>query len=92
MDNTICPVDFKQAGQIVDDDMNAIVVRGLPPCVRLTSIFDCCHSGSALDLPFTYHIDGSIKTNKNALARLGSGGKEIAMKAMRGYTISYAVM
>jgi metacaspase-1 len=29
--------------------------------VRLTVIFDSCHSGTALDLPFTYSTKGIIK-------------------------------
>jgi hypothetical protein len=53
-DETIYPVDFKQAGMIVDDEMHDIMVRPLPPGCRLTAIFDCCHSGSALDLPYEY--------------------------------------
>jgi hypothetical protein len=54
MDETIYPVDFKQAGMIVDDEMHWIMVRPLPPGCRLTAIFDCCHSGSVLDLPYEY--------------------------------------
>jgi len=54
MDETIYPVDFKQAGMIVDDEMHWIMVKPLPPGCRLTAIFDCCHSGSVLDLPYEY--------------------------------------
>ena len=54
MDETIYPVDFKQAGMIVDDEMHRRMVRPLPPGCRLTAVFDCCHSGSALDLPYEY--------------------------------------
>ena len=39
-DETILPVDYEQAGQIVDDEMHAIMVRPLPPGVRLTALFD----------------------------------------------------
>jgi hypothetical protein len=53
-DETIYPVDFKQAGQIIDDEMHWIMVRPLPAGCRLTAIMDCCHSGSALDLPYEY--------------------------------------
>jgi hypothetical protein len=53
-DETICPVDYQQAGMISDDELHAILCRNLPAGCRLTAIFDCCHSGSALDLPFTY--------------------------------------
>ena len=43
-DETICPVDYASSGQIVDDEMNALLVQRLPPGVRLTAIFDSCHS------------------------------------------------
>jgi len=63
-DETILPVDYKTSGQIVDDEMNAIMVRPLPEGVRLTAIFDSCHSGTALDLPYVYADDGSLVVQK----------------------------
>ena len=39
-----------QAGQIVDDELNQLLVNPLPPGVRLHAIIDACHSGSMLDL------------------------------------------
>eukprot|EP00833_Pecoramyces_ruminatium_P007731 jgi/Orpsp1_1/1181763/evm.model.c7180000078497.1 len=63
-DETILPVDYKKSGQIVDDEMNAIMVRPLPEGVRLTAIFDSCHSGTALDLPYVYADDGSLVVQK----------------------------
>ncbi|KAJ7602536.1 caspase domain-containing protein [Roridomyces roridus] len=53
-DETIYPVDYKLAGHIVDDEMHDIMVKPLPAGCRLTAIFDSCHSGTALDLPFMY--------------------------------------
>jgi hypothetical protein len=74
-DETICPVDYKREGQILDDDMHRIMVRPLPQGSRLTAIFDCCHSGSMMDLPFTYSIDGSLaitcQDNTKALMEQG---------------------
>jgi len=57
-DETIFPVDYNQAGQIIDDDLHAILVKSLPPGARLTVIFDSCHSGTALDLPVVYDAGG----------------------------------
>ncbi|KZS87306.1 hypothetical protein SISNIDRAFT_471061 [Sistotremastrum niveocremeum HHB9708] len=37
---------------ITDDDMHDILIRPLPPGCRLTALFDCCHSGTVLDLPY----------------------------------------
>lgn len=62
MDECIYPVDFQQSGSIIDDIMHDIMVRPLPAGCRLTAIFDSCHSGTALDLPFTYRAqDGGLK-------------------------------
>ncbi|EWC45522.1 metacaspase-1A [Drechslerella stenobrocha 248] len=60
-DETIYPVDFRTAGMIVDDEMHRIMVTSLQPGVRLTAIFDSCHSGSALDLPYLYSTKGVLK-------------------------------
>ncbi|QSL64404.1 hypothetical protein MERGE_001705 [Pneumocystis wakefieldiae] len=60
-DEVIYPLDFSRAGYITDDQMHSILVRPLPPGCRLTAIFDCCHSGSILDLPFTYSTEGKLK-------------------------------
>ncbi|KAJ9226710.1 hypothetical protein DTO027B5_1954 [Paecilomyces variotii] len=60
-DDVIYPVDFRVAGHIVDDDMHDIMVRPLLPGVRLTALFDACHSGTALDLPFIYSTQGVLK-------------------------------
>ena len=43
MDETLVPVDYAKSGQIVDDDVHDVLVRGLPKGVRLTAIMDCCH-------------------------------------------------
>ncbi|KAH8064031.1 cysteine-type peptidase [Aureococcus anophagefferens] len=53
-DETIVPCDYKSAGQITDDELHAILVRPLPDGARLTSIMDCCHSGTGLDLPYCF--------------------------------------
>lgn len=60
-DEVIFPLDFKRAGHIVDDLMNTIMVQKLPIGCRLTGLFDSCHSGSVLDLPYLYSSDGKAK-------------------------------
>ncbi|KAJ5950164.1 uncharacterized protein N7479_008577 [Penicillium vulpinum] len=60
-DDVIYPLDYRVAGHIVDDDMHAIMVRPLRPGVRLTAIYDSCHSGTALDLPYVYSTQGVLK-------------------------------
>ncbi|CAH7686615.1 caspase domain-containing protein [Phakopsora pachyrhizi] len=82
-DEVIYPLDHKKAGHIVDDDMFAIMVAPLPPGCRLTAIFDSCHSGTALDLPYVYSTEGKIK-EPNLLAEAGQGALQAGLSYMRG--------
>merc|ERR1711874_890022 len=54
MNETILPVDFKSSGMMTDDHLGELIVRHLPEGVRLTAVMDCCHSGTGLDLPYTW--------------------------------------
>ncbi|KAG0296605.1 Ca(2+)-dependent cysteine protease [Linnemannia gamsii] len=69
-DNCIFPLDHAESGVITDDELHNMLVKALPPGVRLTAVFDCCHSGSALDLPYLYASTGYIR-GSSALANLG---------------------
>ncbi|EEP77105.1 hypothetical protein UREG_01954 [Uncinocarpus reesii 1704] len=82
-DEVIYPVDFRNAGHIVDDEMHRIMVRPLPPGVRLTAIFDSCHSGSALDLPYIYSTQGVLK-EPNLAKEAGQGLLSVVSAYARG--------
>ncbi|CAI9774049.1 unnamed protein product [Fraxinus pennsylvanica] len=56
-DETLCPLDYETQGMIVDDEINATIVRPLPPGVKLHAIIDACHSGTMLDLPHLCRMD-----------------------------------
>ncbi|XP_008802515.1 metacaspase-1-like [Phoenix dactylifera] len=58
-DETLCPLDFERQGMIVDDEINATIVRPLPPGVKLHAIIDACHSGTVLDLPYLCRMNRS---------------------------------
>lgn len=68
----IYPVDFRQTSHITDDEMHRIMVQPLPAGVRLTAIFDSCHSATALDLPYVYSTQGMIK-EPNLAREAGQG-------------------
>lgn len=82
-DETIYPLDHERAGIILDDTMHDIMVRRLPPGCRLTAIFDSCHSGTALDLPYVYSTEGKLK-EPNMLADVGQGALGAVMDYARG--------
>ncbi|KAM5348907.1 hypothetical protein ACJ41O_008730 [Fusarium nematophilum] len=60
-DECIYPVDFQNAGHILDDEIHHYVVKPLQQGVRLTAIFDSCHSATVMDLPYVYSTKGVLK-------------------------------
>ncbi|KAJ5083626.1 hypothetical protein N7456_013053 [Penicillium angulare] len=82
-DEVIYPVDFRVAGHIVDDEMHRIMVQSLRPGVRLTAIFDSCHSGSAMDLPYVYSTSGVLK-EPNLAKEAGQGLLGVVQAYARG--------
>lgn len=59
------------------------MVKSLPAGVRLTAIFDSCHSGSALDLPYIYSTQGVLK-EPNLAKEAGQGLLGIVSAYARG--------
>ena len=62
-DDTIVPVDYLQNGQIDSDTLHRRLVSKLPPSSTLFVVFDCCHSGSAIELPYVYRTDADGNVN-----------------------------
>jgi len=63
MDETMVPVDYQDLGQIRDDVIFEELVAKLPEGVKLTVVMDCCHSGSILDLPFSFQANSTNHSN-----------------------------
>ena len=61
-DEALVPVDFNDAGLLVDDDLFDILIEPLAEGVHMVSLMDCCHSGTILDLPYIFkpNEDGSM--------------------------------
>ncbi|KAI3675850.1 hypothetical protein L1987_85446 [Smallanthus sonchifolius] len=59
-DEALCPLDYRVAGTILDDEINATIVAPLTHGVTLHSVADTCFSGTLLDLPFLCKINRSI--------------------------------
>lgn len=63
--------------------MHRIMVTPLQPGVRLTAIFDSCHSGTALDLPYIYSTQGILK-EPNLAKEAGQGLLSVISSYSRG--------
>ncbi|KAK0240985.1 peptidase C14 [Armillaria nabsnona] len=100
-DEVIYPVD---GDHILDDDMHDLMVKPLPPGCRLTALFDCCNSGSALDLPYVWHeskgltLDGSVtkkwsgrkSTSAGVISLSSTNDSEMSMDTPQGGAMSQA--
>lgn len=57
LDSSIVPVDFERNGQISSTLLHEHLVTNLATDCTLFIIMDCCHSGSAVELPYVYRSD-----------------------------------
>lgn len=62
-DEVIVPCDYRESGVIRDDVLFAILSRS--KC-RTYIVMDCCHSGSIVDLPYLYDLNGDELVRKHA--------------------------
>ncbi|KAI9168192.1 hypothetical protein H9P43_007564 [Blastocladiella emersonii ATCC 22665] len=60
-DEVLVPSDYEKVGMLLDDDINAIMVKPLPAGCKLHMIMDCCHSGTMADTMYTYTVDGELE-------------------------------
>ena len=63
MDEAICLLD----GNVIDDDLKFTMVDQLPAGVKLRCFFDCCHSGTIVDLPYNWRASTSIFDHQSFL-------------------------
>jgi chaperonin cofactor prefoldin len=61
----LCPLDMDRVGMLIDDELHDIMFNNIKDGVKLRCIFDACHSGTALDLPFTRDLSNSVGVNMN---------------------------
>jgi len=54
---------------VITQTMHEIIDQNLPRGCRLTSVLDCCHSGTPFDLPYTYDSHGMLKPSRQDTAR-----------------------
>ena len=54
------------------------------PRTRLTVLFDCCHSGSAIELPFVYRPDSQGNVNIVDTVKQGIGLVSAASNLLQG--------
>lgn len=62
LDEVIIPSDFDEYGVIHDDYLRKCLVDCIPEGAKLICIFDCCHSGTILDLHYKMNKVTNVRT------------------------------
>ena len=66
-DELIMPIDaFSLDTCILDDELNKLIRNTLKPGAKLVAIFDCCFSGTVLDLRYTYGYPDNTNESETA--------------------------
>lgn len=64
-DEVLCPVDYDKKGFVTDDILN-MIMKVFPESCDIFALFDCCHSGTMLDLKYKYFDENEkIASTKN---------------------------
>jgi hypothetical protein len=66
-DETIVPLDFETKGDITDDWLFENMVSKIEENVNLYCFFDCCHSGTIIDLKYNYRSKCKPKVSKKKI-------------------------
>lgn len=95
-DECLCPSDIDKSGVIVDDYLHELI-DAFNPRTRITIVLDCCHSGTCLDLPYTYKKSNDVpclskkKTKANVTLISGCRDDQTSADAFIGDKFSGAL-
>ena len=68
-DEVLVPIDYATVGVITDDQLHHMF-KYLPIQASCVCFFDCCHSGTLLDLKYKYKLDGTeLIDNTNSVVK-----------------------
>ena len=66
-DEVIVPIDaYSYNTCIIDDELNRMIRNTLKPGAKLVALFDCCFSGTVLDLRYTYGYPDNTNQSETA--------------------------
>ncbi|KAF1952899.1 peptidase C14 [Byssothecium circinans] len=87
MDDTVVPIDFERNGQISSTLLHEHLVTRMTPGCTLFILMDCCHSGSAVELPYVYRTDAdgqiSLMDNLRKGAQLVGEAQDLFQRGFR---------
>lgn len=82
-DEAIVPSDYEKNGLVLDDTIFQLLAGGLPHDAHLVCVFDCCHSGTVMDLPYIFSATGEAV---HAIEE----GEQLQMQANPAFNMEFA--
>jgi hypothetical protein len=82
LDDVLVPVDYQTTGYIADDEI-LIMIKNIK--CKAIIIFDCCHSGTICDLPWSYEFTSS---KDESMEYIKSGNNDVVIDNKNIYMIS----
>lgn len=73
-DEILIPGDFKESGHIVDDWIYSEFVTKVRAGVHVVALVDCCHSGTAMDLPYVCNVGEHEIRRDDGFKKPATGG------------------
>lgn len=84
-DEGICPLDYRENGEIIDDELRSLFLKLTPPGVTVRVVMDCCHSGTNLDLPYSINRLAAAEHEQRLSRRLKLTPKEEPLVVLRSF-------
>jgi hypothetical protein len=73
LNEILFPADFEESGPITDDEIYHFFTTKVPAGVHVLALMDCCHAGTAMDLPYVCNVgDKEISRRAGFKMREGS--------------------
>ena len=80
----LVPHTSERTNDVDISQLHKAIVSPIIPQARLTVLFDCCHSGSTLELPYVYRPDSNGQVNLIDNVRQGINIASSAYKLLQG--------
>lgn len=91
MDEGIVPVDYRSKGLLLDDTILNVFSK-FNPKTKVVCFFDCCHSGTIMDLPFAYDLKNPGDNGQRLTRTMPGGPKVYCLSGCRDDQVSMDAM
>lgn len=92
-DEMIIPADYPTTRNVIKDDEILNIIKNINDTSKLFMVFDCCNSGTMVDLEYSYSFSGETfsKDTENSMTDLSNKNTIICISGCRDDEYSYEI-